>query len=116
MSHEPRASGFMTPLQTETGESVADIDRRTMEAAGEAGREALAEAASFVAQTEVSDAVVNALNAYGGTLEDLHRSGGPAPAAVSRLANGRMGKKGATVATLARIALAMDKTLHISIE
>ncbi|GGB83104.1 hypothetical protein GCM10007417_23810 [Glycocaulis alkaliphilus] len=115
MPHTSEVSGSISPTQTNTAGS-SDIDARLLEAAGDDGRGALLEAASFVAQAEVSDALVTALKAYGQTLEDLRKAGGPDPATVSRLANGRMGKKGATVATLAHIALAMGKSLRISIE
>jgi hypothetical protein len=82
----------------------------------ETSREALHEAARFMASTETADAVTQALNAYGGTLQSLYDAGGPAPAAVSRIANGRSGPQGVTVSTLALIALAMNKTLKIVIE
>ncbi|MEO1039674.1 MAG: hypothetical protein AAFX09_09015 [Pseudomonadota bacterium] len=80
-----------------------------------ADREAVREAADFLARTEVADAVTTALNAYQGSLRQLAQNGGPDPATVSRLANGHS-VKGGTIATLAQIALAMDKTLKIVIE
>ncbi len=80
-----------------------------------AHREALREAADFLARTEAADAVTTAMNTYQGSLQLLAKDGGPDPATVSRLANGRSAK-GGTVATLAQIALAMNKTLKIVIE
>jgi len=78
--------------------------------------EALREAARLVARMEVADAVAEALNAYEGSLRDLQKASGLDPAFVSKLASGKVNKQGATVASLAQIALAMNKTLKITIE
>ena len=78
--------------------------------------EALREAARLAARMEVSDAVTEALNAYEGSLRDLQKASGLDPAFVSKLAGGKVNKQGATVASLAQIALAMNKTLKITIE
>lgn len=82
----------------------------------QAARLALREAAQLIATSETADTVTMALNNYQGTLKQLAENGGPAPAAVSRIANGRTGRQGTTVSTLAQIALAMGKSLKISIE
>jgi|GEM_PF-2699097 len=81
----------------------------------EARIEAIRAAARVIARAEVSDAVTAALNAYGGSLRSLQAESGLDPAFVSRLANGT-NSQGATVASLAQIAIALDKTLKISIE
>ena len=78
--------------------------------------EALREAARIVARMEVADAVTGALNSYEGSLRDLQKASGLDPAFVSKLASGRVNKQGATVASLAQIALAMNKSLKIVIE
>jgi len=78
--------------------------------------EALRETARLVARMEVADAVTEALNAYDGSLRDLQKASGLDPAFVSKLASGKVNKQGATVASLAQIALAMGKTLKITIE
>lgn len=75
----------------------------------------LRQAAQEVARAEVSDAVSEALSDFGGSLRDLQAISGLDPAFVSRLARG-MNKQGGTVASLAQIALALNKSLHISIE
>lgn len=77
--------------------------------------ELLREAAQEIARSEVSDAVTQALNEFGGSLRQLKAISGLDPAFVSKLARG-LNKQGGTVASLAQIALALDKTLHISIE
>jgi hypothetical protein len=77
--------------------------------------ELLRKAAQLLARTEVADAVTQALNADGRSLRELQRDTGLDPAFVSRLARGEK-LQGGTVASLAQIALALDKTLHISIE
>lgn len=109
------ASGLPYTAQI-TDEELAEIDRLTREAAGEGVLEDRLAAARLLARLEVSDALVEALADYDGTLDDLHKAGGPAPAVVSRLARGRVSRNGATVATLTRIALAMNKSLKITIE
>lgn len=68
-----------------------------------------------IAQTEVADAVREALADYDGSLRDLQRASGLDPSFVSKLARG-YNPQGATVASLAQIALALGKSLHISIE
>ncbi len=78
--------------------------------------EALRASARIVARMEVADAVTEALNAYAGSLRDLQEATGLDPAFVSKLAGGKVNKQGATVASLAQIALAMNKTLKITIE
>ena len=83
---------------------------------GDVDVEALREAARLVARMEVSDAVTEALHAYEGSLRDLQKASGLDPAFVSKLASGKVNKQGATVASLAQIALAMNKTLKITIE
>lgn len=85
------------------------------EVADSAQVELLREAAQEIARSEVSDAVTQALNEFGGSLRQLQAISGLDPAFVSRLARG-VNKQGGTVASLAQIALALDKTLHISIE
>lgn len=76
----------------------------------------LRNAARIIARAEVADAVTTALNDYEGSLRDLQSVSGLDPAFVSRLARGIGNKQGATVASLAQIALAMNKTLAITIE
>ncbi|MEQ8357644.1 MAG: hypothetical protein RH942_19065 [Kiloniellaceae bacterium] len=76
----------------------------------------LSEAARLMAHMEVADAVAEALNSYDGSLRDLQKASGLDPAFVSKLASGKVNKQGATVASLAQIALVMDKTLKITIE
>jgi transcriptional regulator with XRE-family HTH domain len=77
--------------------------------------EKLRAVARDIAQAEVADAVREALAGYSGTLRDLQRESGLDPSFVSKLANGH-NMQGATVASLAQIALALGKSLHISIE
>ncbi len=77
---------------------------------------ALRDAARIVARAEVADAVTEALNSYPGSLRDLQKQTGLDPAFVSRLARGEINKQGCTVASLAQIALALNKTLSITID
>ena len=77
--------------------------------------EDLRKAAQMLARIEVADAVSEALEQFGGSLNDLKRRSGLDPAFVSRLRTGA-NKQGGTVASLAQIALALGKTLKISIE
>ncbi len=72
-------------------------------------------AAKHVARQEVADAVAAAMADYEGSSRDFHRDTGIDPAVISRLVNGKL-MNGCTVATLAHIALAMGKTLRISID
>lgn len=78
--------------------------------------DALRRAARALARSEVAEAVSAALNDYEGSLRDLQRETGLDPAFVSKLANGQVNKQGATVASLAQVALALDKNLKITIE
>lgn len=75
----------------------------------------LREAAQELARSEVSDAVTQALIEFGGSLRDFEAASGLDKAFVSRLARG-INKQGGTVASLAQIALALNKSLRISIE
>jgi hypothetical protein len=77
--------------------------------------EAFREAAEVVARAEVADAVTGALQLDGRSLRQIQRETGIDPAFLSKLANGRS-KTGGTVASLALVALALNKTLRISIE
>ena len=70
-------------------------------------------AAQALARSEVSDAVVEALRADGRSLRQIQRDSGLDPAFVSKIANG---DKGANVASVALIALALGKSLRLSIE
>jgi transcriptional regulator with XRE-family HTH domain len=69
--------------------------------------------ARMLARQEVSDAIATAIADYPGSSHDLQRETGIDPAVISRLLNNR---QGATVATLMHIALALGKTLKLSIE
>ena len=73
----------------------------------------LRQGAHILARIEVADAVSAALRADGRSLREIGRATGLEAADLSRLARG---KKGATVASLALIALALGKSLRISIE
>lgn len=77
--------------------------------------EKLRAVARDIARAEAADAIREALADYSGSLRDLQRASGLDPSFVSKLANGH-NVQGATVASLAQIALALGKTLHISIE
>ncbi len=77
--------------------------------------EALRAAARHIARVEVADAIQVALTDDPRSLRDLQRESGLDAAMLSRLARGG-GKQGATVASLAQVALALDKTLKIVIE
>lgn len=72
-------------------------------------------AAKLIARQEVADAVAAAMADYRGSSHDFHRDTGIDPAVISRLVNGKL-IHGGTVATLAHIALALGKTLRISID
>ncbi len=74
---------------------------------------ALREAAFVISRAESSDAVTEAINADGRGLREIARATGLDAAFLSRLAGGR---RGATVASLALVALCLGKTLKISIE
>jgi hypothetical protein len=100
-------------MSTETG--YADAGTETLEEAAALDVESLRLAARAIARAEVSDAVSAALNDYDGSLRELQDASGLDPAFVSRLARG-LNKQGATVASLAQIALAMNKSLKITIE
>ncbi len=69
-------------------------------------------AAAAIARVELSDAVTEALHADGRSLRQIERDSGVDAAFLSRLANG---EKGATVTSLALVALALNKTLSIEI-
>ena len=69
----------------------------------------------MIATTEVTDAIADALRSYDGSLSELSRRSGIDKAFLSRLANGHVNKQGCTVASLAQIALALNKTLRITI-
>jgi alpha-glucuronidase len=81
----------------------------------EEGIQDLREAAQEIARAVVSDAVTKALADFGGSLRDLQRISGIQPASLSKLARGQ-NVQGGTVASLAQIALALDKSLHISFD
>lgn len=70
------------------------------------------EAATFLAETLVADAVSFALNVDGRSLRALARDIGLDAAFLSRLASG----KNCTVSSLAMLSLGLGKKLHISIE
>lgn len=70
------------------------------------------EAAAYLSETLVADAVSFALNVDGRSLRALSRETGLDAAFLSRLASG----KNCTVSSLARLSLALGKKLHISIE
>lgn len=97
-------------LSSQAADSLADTS-----VSGRSDSEPLRAAARSVARAEVADAVVDALEADGRSLRQLQQDTGLDPAFLSKLANGR-NKGGANVASLALIALAMGKTLRISIE
>jgi hypothetical protein len=97
---------------SELAERIATFEEADERAAA---IEALRAAARHIARVEIADAVQDALADYSGSLRDLQRSSGLDPATISRLSGGG-GVNGATVASLAQIALALDKTLKISIE
>ena len=77
--------------------------------------EDLREAAQEIARVAVADAVSRALADFGGSLRDLQRISGIQPASASRLARGH-NAQGGTVASLAQLALALNKSLRISID
>ena len=77
--------------------------------------ENLREAARAIARAEVSDAVASAMADYGAGTREFERQSGIDASVISRLINGHH-PQGCTVATLAQIAVAMDKTLKITIE
>lgn len=70
------------------------------------------ESALAVAESLVADAVRLALAEDGRSLRALQRDTGLDPAFVSRLAKGR----NCEIASLAHLALALGKTLHLSFE
>jgi hypothetical protein len=70
------------------------------------------EAANALAEMLVGDAVSYVLALDGRSLRRLHEETGLDPAFLSRLASG----KNCTVSSLARLALALGKQLHITIE
>lgn len=72
----------------------------------------LRDAAAAIARVELSDAVTEALHADGRSLRQIERDTGVDAAFLSRLANGG---NGATVTSLALVALALGKTLSIEI-
>jgi hypothetical protein len=112
---EERAMTSTAGLLREKDQTVP-LPRENTDGASAEDVQALRDAAAIVARAEVSDAVTAALNAYEGSLRDLRRESGLDPAFVSKLARGVVNKRGATVASLAQIALAMNKTLTITIE
>lgn len=91
-------------------------DGADAESASQEEIDSLRQAAEIIARAEVSDAVAEALSSYEGTLRDLQNKSGLDPAFVSKLARGVASKRGGTVASLAQIALALNKTLKITIE
>ncbi len=102
-----------------SAEAAAKARKRPQAQASKTGDpdiEALRATARGVARLEVADAVAEALAAYEGSLRDLQKASGLDPAFVSKLASGKVNKQGATVASLAQIALAMNKSLKITIE
>ena len=95
--------------------AYGNIGEEVEEAALPARVEKLRAVARDIARAEAADAIREALADYSGSLRDLQRASGLDPSFVSKLANGH-NVQGATVASLAQIALALGKTLHISIE
>jgi hypothetical protein len=91
---------------------VADVEEGL---AGEASIRLsdLRDAADVVARVEVADAVTEALHIDGRGLREISRATGLDAAFLSRMANGR---KGVTATSLALVALALGKSLKISIE
>ena len=75
--------------------------------------QAIKESAEELARDEVMEAVNRALERFHGSLADFEKLSGLDKSHVSRIANGKMN---AGPVTLARIALALGKSLHISIE
>lgn len=75
--------------------------------------QALKETAEELARDEVMEAVNRALEEFHGSLADFEKLSGLDKSHISRIANGKMN---AGPVTLARIALALGKSLHISIE
>lgn len=75
--------------------------------------ESLREAAQVVARAAVADAVADALDQDPRSLRRLCEETGLDPAFVSKLANGA---KGANVTSVALVALALGKSLSITIE
>ncbi len=72
--------------------------------------------ARMIARAEVSDVLTQALTEDGRGLREIARNSGLDAGFISKLAQGSVNKQGATVASLAQIALALNKTLKISIE
>ena len=77
--------------------------------------ENLREAARAIARAEVSDAVAAAMADYAKGTREFERESGIDASVISRLIKGHHAQ-GCTVATLAQIAMGMDKTLRITIE
>lgn len=95
--------------------ALANADVLTLERAPSFDPEDLNAAAQMLARQEVSDVIAAAMADYPGSSHDFYRDTGIDPSVISRLVNGH-NKQGATVATLAKVALALGKTLRISIE
>ncbi|WP_420724804.1 hypothetical protein [Hwanghaeella sp. LZ110] len=100
--------------------TLAPLDRLDLNSV-----ESLRQAARGVARIEVTNAVQDALYAYKteqikmgrkGSMRALAEDSGLDVSFISNLANGAVNKQGATVASLAQLALAMNKTLKITIE
>ncbi|MBI1216822.1 MAG: hypothetical protein GC185_13545 [Alphaproteobacteria bacterium] len=74
------------------------------------------EAAAVIARTESSDAVTEALNDTGGNVAKKLAAQGLDPAEVFALASGKTGGQDVKVKDLAAVALALGKTLKITID
>ena len=91
------------------------MDRKADDVSAAEKLENLREAARAIARAEVSDAVASAMADYGEGTREFERQSGISASVISRLVNGQHAQ-GCTVATLAQIAMGMDKTLRITIE
>ncbi len=104
-------------MRAKTHRSVsAGIRHDTVLTADAPEIEALRATARMIARGEVSDVLTQALTEDGRGLREIARNSGLDAGFISKLAQGSVNKQGATVASLAQIALALNKTLKISIE
>ncbi|AKM06780.1 XRE family transcriptional regulator [Pelagerythrobacter marensis] len=92
--------------------SFATEEQAPSRAARDLSREQLAEIAKADAEDAIAYAIGRALNEDGRSLRKIAAAIGFDPGNLSRLASG----KDCNVSTLARIAVALGKDLHITIE
>lgn len=102
-------------LELETPNSLKQMDEHWANFSKSEKLEILNEAASNMARNLAADLVHSELAKSGKGLRQIERECGLQPAVISRVTTGTS-ERGPDLSTLFKIAMALDKTLHISFE